>query len=84
MTTHPQEHASQGLSGTSAKRNGDSHESVLDRFLAFFSEPAVVGVVESSSASEADIDDFDLMDYYATHPETDRDDSLAELVALSE
>lgn len=55
-------------------------ESWFDRFLAFLFDPAVVGVVRSSSASEANVDDYDLMRYYASHPETELDESLTESV----
>lgn len=56
----------------------DSDEAPIwyERVLSFLFDPAVVGIVRSSSASEADVDDHDLMLYYATHPETELNESL--------
>ena len=53
-------------------------EGLAKRVLSLLFDPALVAVVRSSSAAEADIDDTDLMRYYVDHPETDRDSLLAE------
>lgn len=74
----------EGMDLVGSQTDGDAIEEfaepLFDRVLAFLFDPAVVGVVRSSSASEADVDDAELMLYYASHPETELNESLTESV----
>lgn len=61
----------------SKKRTGSVGRRIVD--LLFEPPSVIVATVHSNlCATEADVDNADLMRYYLDHPETDRDDLLVD------